>query len=136
MLPLAQPLLSMSRKLVDYPMLWLGYHVNLRSWLIFIKLMLIIFDERWKAGLFPPGVWFHLSHLGPEFQVLFFLMSVPNRVCGSMGPPCLTYLASYNSSGGPRLFTFANVCVLVGTPAVSKQLRPSETWFLSLVHTW
>ena len=60
-----------------------------------IKLMLIILDERWKVGLFPPGVWFHLIHLGPEFWVLCFLMSVPNRVWGSMGPPCLTYLASY-----------------------------------------
>ena len=67
---------------------------------IYYKLMLIIFDERWKAGLFPPGVWFHLIHLGPEFRVLCFLMSVPNCVWGSMGPPCLTYLASYNSSGG------------------------------------
>src|SRR3954470_21050931 len=36
-----------------------------------------------------------LSHLGPEFRVLCFFTSVPNRVWGSMGPPCLTYLASY-----------------------------------------
>src|SRR4051812_5261516 len=60
-----------------------------------IKMMLIILDERWKAGLFPPGVWFHLIHLGPEFRVLCFLMSVPDRVWGSMGLPCLTCLASY-----------------------------------------
>src|SRR3954467_8304477 len=74
--------------------------------------MLIILDERWKAGLVPPGVWFHLIHLGPEFQVLCFLMSVPNHVWDSMGPPCLTYLASYNSSGGPSCFyIFKRVCV-------------------------
>src|SRR3954468_18938023 len=68
-----------------------------RSWLIFIivKMMLILFDERWKAGLFPSGALFHLSHLGPEFRVLCFLTSMPNRVWGAMGPPCLTYLASY-----------------------------------------
>src|SRR3954463_11180745 len=54
-----------------------------------------IFDEGWKAGLFPSGALFHLSHLGPEFRVLCFLTSVPNRVWGFMGPPCLTYLASY-----------------------------------------
>src|SRR4051812_16926339 len=52
-------------------------------------------DEKWKVGLFPPGVWFHLIHLGPEFRVLCFLMSVPDRVWGSMGLPCLTCLASY-----------------------------------------
>src|SRR3954465_11697483 len=57
--------------------------------------MLIIFDETWKAGLFPPGVWFDLIHLGPEFRVVCFLTSVPNRVWGAMAPPCLTYLASY-----------------------------------------
>src|SRR4051812_44851126 len=54
-----------------------------------------IFDEGWKGGLFPSGALFHLSHLGPEFRVLCFLTSVPNRVWGAMGPPCLTYLASY-----------------------------------------
>src|SRR4051812_34725213 len=73
--------------------------------------MLIILDERWKAGMFPPGDWFHLIHLGPEFRVLCFLMSMPNRVWGSMGPPCLTYLVSYNSSGGPSCFYICNVCV-------------------------
>src|SRR3954469_16027744 len=57
--------------------------------------MLITLDEGWKAGLFPSGALFHLSHLGPEFRVLCFLTSVPNRVWGSMGPPCLTYLDSY-----------------------------------------
>ena len=68
-----------------------------RSWLIFIivTMMLIIFDERWKAGLFPSGALFHLSQLGSEFWVLVLCLSVPNRVWGSMGPPCLTYLASY-----------------------------------------
>src|SRR3954464_11506931 len=59
-------------------------------------MMLIYIRRSWKAGLFPSGALFHLSHLGPEFRVLCFLTSVPNRVWGSMGPPCLTYLASYN----------------------------------------
>src|ERR1043165_9858202 len=77
-------------------MLWLDLSCYKRSWLIFIiKMMLITFDERWKAGLFPSGALFHLSHLGPEFRVLCFLTSVPNHVWGYMGPPCLTYLASY-----------------------------------------
>ena len=74
------------------PMLWLELSCYKRSWLKFIiKTMLIILDEGWKAGLFPSGVLFHLSHLGPEFRVLCFLTSVPNRVWGSMGPP-LSYL--------------------------------------------
>ena len=30
--------------------------------------MLIILNERWKAGMFPPGVWFHM---------IFFEDSVP-----------------------------------------------------------
>ena len=64
-------------------------------------MMLIILDEGWKAGLFPSGALFHLSHLGPEFRVLCFLTSVPNHVWGSMGPP-LSYLPSFvHSSGGP-----------------------------------
>src|SRR3954464_362294 len=52
----------------------------------YLIMMLIIFDEGWKDGLFPSGALFHLSHLGPEFRVLCFLTSVPNRVWGSMGP--------------------------------------------------
>src|SRR4051812_23917895 len=32
-------------------------------------------------------------------------MSVPNHVWDSMGSPCLTYLASYISSGGPSWFS-------------------------------
>ena len=54
-----------------------------------------------RSRISRPDALFHLSHLGPEFWVLCFLMSMSNRVWGSMGPPCLTYLASYNSSGGP-----------------------------------
>src|SRR4051812_31469906 len=98
----AQPLLSMSRKNLLLTLCY-GWDIMLiKSWFIFIiKLMLNILDERWKAGLFPPGIWFHLIHLGHEFRVLCFLMSVPNRVWGSMGLPCFTYLASYSFSGGP-----------------------------------
>src|SRR3954463_13774307 len=92
---------------------------------IYDKLMFIILDERWKAGLFPPGVWFHLIHLGPEFWVLCFLMNVPHRVWGSIGLPCLTYLVVYSSSGGPSWFYFCKVCVLVGTPAVFETNRAS-----------
>src|ERR1043165_3734813 len=91
--------------------------------------MLIILDERWKARLFLPGVWFHLSHLGPEFRVLCFLMSMPNRVWGSMGPPCLTYLASYSSSGGPSLFTFAT-CVCWWYPRCLQTTPGQEDMFL------
>src|SRR3954469_14467289 len=97
-----------------------GISCYLRSWLIFIKLMLIILDERWETRLFPPGVLFHLSHLGPEFRVLCFLMSVPNGVWDSMGSPFLTYLASYNSSGGPSLFTILQCVCAGGTPVVYK----------------
>src|SRR3954469_6492836 len=77
--------------------------------------MLITLDERWKAGLFPPGVWFHLIHIGPEFRVLCFLMSVPNRVWGSMGPP-LSYLPSFvQFYWWPKLIYICRVCV-GGTP--------------------
>ena len=111
------------------PMLWLELSCYKRSWLIFIiKLMLIIFDERWKAGLFPSGALFHLSHLGSEFRVLVLCLSVPNSVWGSMGPPCLTYLASYSSSGGPSWFYFCNMCVCWLVPQLfSKQPGPAET---------
>src|SRR3954467_4694325 len=74
-----------------------GISCQLRSGLIFIIKhdVNFILDEGWKAGLFPSGALFHSSHLGPEFRVLCFLTSVPNRVWGAMGPPCLTYLDSY-----------------------------------------
>src|SRR4051812_39673950 len=73
--------------------------------------MLIILDERWKAGLFPSSPLFRLSHLGSEFRVLCFLMSVPNRVWGSMGPPCLTYLGSYILVVARADFHLQRVCV-------------------------
>src|SRR3954470_22872454 len=88
--------------------------------------MLIIFDERWKAGLFPSGALFHLSHLGPEFRVLCFLTSVPNRVWGAMGPPCLTYLASYILVVARADLHLQSVCVLVGSPVVSKPNQGQE----------
>src|SRR3954466_15843674 len=93
----------------------------------YLNMMLIISDERWKAGLFPSDALFHLSHLGPEFRVLCFLTSVPNRVWGAMGPPCLTCLASYSFSGGPSWFYFCIACVLVGAPAVFETTRASGT---------
>ena len=77
------------------------YHATIINWLIIINMMLIIFDEGWESGLFPPGVLFHSSHLGHEFRVLCYLMSVPNHVWDSMGSPCLIYLAPNDSSGGP-----------------------------------
>src|ERR1044071_5030332 len=58
-------------------------------------MMLTYIRRKVEGWTIPSGVLFHLSHLGPEFRVLCFLTSVPNRVWGSMGPPCLTYLASY-----------------------------------------
>src|SRR3954467_9694227 len=99
--------------------------------------MFIILEERWKAGLFPPGALFHLGHLGPEFRVLCFLMSVPNRVWGSMGPPCLTYLATNSCSGGPSYIYLLQTCVcLVSAPASFKINRASEDRVPLLVHTW
>src|ERR1041384_6976143 len=74
-------------------------------------MMLIILDEGWKARLFPSGVLFHLSHLGPEFRVLCFLTSVPNRVWGSMGPPCLTCLALYSLEVARADLHLLRVCV-------------------------
>src|SRR3954470_14461893 len=91
--------------------------------------MLIILDGRWKAGLFPPGVWFHLIHLGPEFRVLCFLMSVLNRVWGSMGPPCLTYLASCILVVATADLHLQCVCWLV-PQLFSNQPGPVRTWFL------
>src|ERR1041384_5505674 len=58
-------------------------------------MMLTYTRRRMEGWTIPSGVLFHFSHLGPEFRVLCFLTSVPNRVWGSMGPPCLTYLALY-----------------------------------------
>src|SRR3954468_22628320 len=75
--------------------------------------------------MFPSGALFHLSHLGPEIRVLCFLTSVPNRVWGAMGPPCLTYLASYILVVARADF-FCNVCVLVGSPVVSKPNQGQE----------
>src|SRR3954469_11656060 len=90
------------------------------------------YDERWETRFFPPGVLFHLSHLGPEFRVLCFLMSVPNRVWDSMGSPCLTYLASYSSSGGPNYFTICKrVCAWLVPQQFSNQPGPVRTWFLT-----
>src|SRR3954470_5376192 len=99
-------------------------------------MMLTYIDERWETRLFPPGVLFHLSHLGPEFQVLCFLTSVPNRVWDSMGSP-LSYLPSFvHSSGGPSWFYFCNVCVLVGAPAIFETTRASGDIVFLLVQTW
>src|SRR3954469_14440354 len=98
--------------------------------------MLIIFDERWKAGLFPPGALFHLSHLGSEFRVLVLWLSVPNRVWGSMGPPLLTYLSTNSSSGGPSCIYLLQMCVcLVSAPAGFKITRASEDRVPLLVQT-
>ena len=54
-----------------------------------------------RSRLSRPDALFHSSHLGPEFRVLVSRLSVPNRVWDGMGSPCLTYLASNISSGGP-----------------------------------
>src|SRR3954471_6316638 len=97
--------------------------------------MLIIFDEGWKAGLLPFGALFHSSHLGPEFRVLCFLMSVPNRVWGAMGPPCLTWLVTYDSSGGPSRFIFAMcVCWLVPQRVQVETGRTCDVYNGQLVH--
>ena len=54
-----------------------------------------------RSRLSCPDALLHSSHLGSEFRVLCLLMSVPNHVWDAMGSPCLTYLASHISSGGP-----------------------------------
>ena len=84
--------------------------------------------------MFPPGVLLHLSHLGPEFRVLYFLTSVPNRVWGSMGPPYLTYLASYIIVVAQADLNLQRVCVLVGAPAVFETTRASGDIVSLLVH--
>ena len=58
-----------------------------------IIIMLTISDEGWKVRLSRLDALFHSSHLGSEFRVLCFLMSVPNRVWVVMGFP-LSYLPS------------------------------------------
>src|SRR3954466_2135510 len=82
-----------------------------------------------RSRLSRPDALFHSSHLGSEFRVLCLLMSVPNRVWDDMGSPCLTYLTSNDSSGGPSWFYLLNpVCVQGPDPlAVLKQLGPAET---------
>ena len=80
---------------------WIGlshYYIVVDDMII---IMLTIFDEGWKARLPRLGALFHLSHLGSEFWVLALSLSVLNRVWDAMGSPCLTYLASNISSGGP-----------------------------------
>ena len=84
--------------------------------------------------MFPPGVFFHLSHLGLEFRVLCFLTSVPNRVWVSMGPPCLTYLASYILVVARADLHLQLVCVLVGSQVVSKPNQGQEDIVSWLAH--
>src|SRR3954467_4881233 len=107
-----------------------GWDIMLNKKLVdiyYLLMMLIISDEGWKAGLFPSGALFHLSHLGPEFRVLCFLMSVPNRVWGAMGPP-LSYLPSFvHSSGGPSSFTFATCVCLLDPQLFTNQTRARRT---------
>src|ERR1043165_3332715 len=73
-----------------------------------------------RSRISRPDALFHSSHLGPEFRVLRLLMSVPNRVWDSMGSPCLTYLASNSSSGGPRCFYHSQPCIYVCWVAPSR----------------
>ena len=80
---------------------WIGlshYYIIVDDMII---MMLTIFDEGWEGMLSRLDALFHSSHLGSEFRVLVIRLSVPNRVWDSMGFPCLTYLASNGSSGGP-----------------------------------
>ena len=51
-------------------------------------------------------------------------MSVPNRVWGSMGAPCLTYLASYILVVAQADLQFV-VCVLVVPQLFTKQTGPA-----------
>src|SRR3954463_7030378 len=96
-----------------------------------------ILDERWETRLFPPGVLFHLSHLGSEFRVLCFLTSVPNRVWDAMGSPCLTFQDPNSSSGGPSWFYHLKPMCVSGLRSSSfKTTWASEDSCPLLVHPW
>src|ERR1041385_4958760 len=97
-------------------------------------MMLIYIRRRVEGWTIPSGVLFHLSHLGPEFRVLCFLTSVPNRVWGFMGPPCLTYLASYILVVARADLLLHRVCVLVGSLVVSKPNQGQEDIVSWLAH--
>jgi len=57
--------------------------------------------RRMEGRAIPSDVLFHSSHPRPRVPGIGFLTSVPNRVWDAMGSPCLTFLASSISSGGP-----------------------------------
>ena len=91
-----------------------------------------------SSRLSRPDALFHSSHLGPEFRVLVPRLSVPNRVWDAMGSPCLTYLASSDSSGGPSWFYHLKprVCARSGSPRSFQTTRASGDMVSLLVHTW
>src|SRR4051812_43305840 len=89
-----------------------------------------------RSRLSRPDALFHSSHLGPEFRILCLLMSVPNRVWDAMGSPCLTYLDSNDSSGGPSWFCHLKTCVCECQPRRFQTTQASRERVPLLVHTW
>src|SRR4051812_12664344 len=86
---------------------------------IYYYLMMLTYIRRRMEGWTTPIRCFvPFESPRPEFRVLCFLTSVPNRVWGAMGPPFLTYLSSYILVVA-RADLHLHVCVLVGSPVVS-----------------
>ena len=84
-------------------LLGLGYHLIIIIVVVddmIIIIMLTIFDEGWKVGLSRLTLC-SIRVPSPRVPGIGFLTSVPNRVWDDMGSPCLTFLASNISSGGP-----------------------------------
>src|SRR3954462_4821606 len=69
---------------------------------IYYLIMMLMYIRRRMEGWTIPVRCF-VPFESPRTRVpgIVFLMSVPNRVWGAMGPPCLTWLVTYDSSGGP-----------------------------------
>src|ERR1041384_8165222 len=94
--------------------------------------------RRMEGRAIPSDVLFHSSHPRPRVPGIGFLTSVPNRVWDAMGSPCLTYLASSDSSGGPSWFYHLKplVCARSGSPRSFRTTRASGDMVSLLVHTW
>src|SRR3954465_3072890 len=97
-------LVCMLRMLRCYPVtLWFGispYHY----YIVFYDMIIINVDyiRRRMEGLgYPAPTLCSIRVTSSPSSGYWFLTSVPNRVWVVMGSPCLTYLASNISSGGP-----------------------------------
>src|SRR3954468_21921823 len=87
----------MDRKLAAYPIIY-GWDIMLNKKLVdiyYLIMMLIYIRRRMEGWTIPVRCFVPFESPRTRVPVLCFLMIVPNRVWGAMGPPCLTYLASY-----------------------------------------